>query len=167
MLAFLRHTGIALAAGAVFASASAAAFAASTPQQMALQAMVGTWTCVTHGSDGKTWHETDVDTMWGVWLKTEATYPAQNGQPAATGTGILGYDAKHHRWYGDGADTNGGYGSGYSNSSGLGGSKWHDGYPDNNGSATISMSKNQYVVDSKGPNDQGKTITSHQVCTKG
>ena len=104
--------------------------------------------------------------MWGTWLKDDSTYPAQNGQAAATGIGVLGYDAKHHRWYSDGEDTNGGYGSGYSNSAAFGGSKWHDGFPNNNGSASVSVSKNQYAIESSGPNSNGKSVTSHEVCTK-
>jgi hypothetical protein len=165
MRVFLKRMGIAAFLAAAVASMQTTSFAA-TPQQTALQAMVGHWTCVTHGSDGKTWHEADTYSMWGPWLKDDATYPAQNGQAAATGIGVLGYDAKHHRWYSDGEDTNGQYGSGYSNSSSLGGSKWLDGFPNNNGAGTLSLSKNQYVYDGKGPNDKGKMITSHQVCTR-
>ncbi len=165
MFSLRKRISIAATAGAIAVSLQTVSLAAS-PQQTTLQALVGHWTCVSHDSDGKTWHESDTYSTWGPWLKDDSTYPAQNGQAAATGMGVIGYDAKHHRWYNDGEDTNGEYGSGYSNSAGLGGSKWHDGFPNNNGSATISLSKNQYVVDSSGPNDKGKMTTSHQVCTK-
>lgn len=165
MLQFFKCTAIAATAAAIVVSSQTASLAAS-PQQTTLQALVGHWTCVTHGSDGKTWRESDTYTMWGPWLKDDSTYPAQNGQAAATGSGVLGYDAKHHRWYGDGEDTNGGYGSGYSNSANFGGSKWQAGFPNTPGTSTVSLSKNQYVIDSTGPNDKGKMVTSHQVCTR-
>jgi hypothetical protein len=152
--------------GAMVVSTLTATMAAASPQQTELQSLVGHWTCVTHSSDGKTYKETDENAMWGTWVKVDSTYPAQNGQPAATGIGVIGYDAKHHRWFSDGFDTNGGYGSGYSNSATLAGSKWFDGYPNNNGGATVTMSKNQYSVDSKGAGTNGKMTTSHQVCTR-
>jgi hypothetical protein len=165
MIASFRYAGA--VAIAVFALvAISVAVATASPQQMTVQSFVGTWNCVTHTGDNKTYHETDTDSMWGNWLKISSTYPAQGGQPAATGMGIFGYDGKQGRWYVASADTLGNYSSNYSTSKSLGGSTWHDGYPNNGGTATVSMSKNQYVVDGKGPGPNGKMMTTHQVCTR-
>lgn len=162
-------TGV--AAFALFSIATAVAPAQSmmssmmTPQAT-VRSFVGTWSCATHTSDNKTYHESDVDTMYGNWLKVSTTYPAQGGKPAAMGTAFFGYDSKAARWYVTSVDTLGGYASNYSNSKTFGGSTWHDGYPDNHGSATISWSKNQYTIDGKGPNEKGQITTSHEVCTR-
>ncbi len=172
MIGFLRHFGVtAIASFALFSVATSTAPAASmmssmmTPQAT-VASFVGTWSCVTHTSDNKTYHETDVDTTYGKWLKISFSSPAQTGQPASMGTAFLGYDSKMGRWYFTNVDTLGNYGSAYSTSKNFGGSTWHDGYPDNHGSATISWSKNQYTVDGKGPNEKGQMTTSHEVCTK-
>ncbi|HTX58720.1 MAG TPA: hypothetical protein VMH02_03510 [Verrucomicrobiae bacterium] len=165
MTTLSRCVSLAVAAAAI-AFPSAASVAAASPQQATVQSLVGNWSCVTHTSDNKTYHETDVNSTFGPWLKISAAYPAQEGQPAASGLSFFGYDSKHARWYITSVDTMGGYGSSYSNSKSFGGSQWHDGYPDNNGSAAITASKNQFVVDGKGPNAQGKTVTSHEICTR-
>jgi hypothetical protein len=161
MIRSLRYALLALALVPISAVA-----AMGSSQQSTVQSFVGTWNCVGHTSDGKTYHDTDTDTMFGNWLKIDTDYPAQNGQPAAKGMGVFGYDAKQGRWYVASVDTTGSYSSAYSTSKNLGGSKWHDGYPNNGGSATVSMSKNQYVVDSKGPDMHGNTVSSHEVCTR-
>ena len=160
----LRRTGIVSVAAIAFAVPAAAP--AASPQQATLQAMTGNWTCVTHDSSGKTWNETDVGTMWGSWLKTESTFPAQNGQPAGSGLTFLGYDAANRRWYVSFLNTAGEYGSAYSTSKTWGGSKWQDGYPNNHGSSSITASKNQFSIDTKMAGANGKTMTSHEVCTK-
>jgi hypothetical protein len=165
MIGSFRHAGAAAIAAFALVAISAATAAAS-PQQATVQSFVGTWNCVTHTSDNKTYHETDTDTMFGNWLKIDSTYPAQGGQPAATGVGFFGYDAKQGRWYVTNIDTLGNYSSNYSTSKSLGGSSWHDGYPNNGGSATVSVSKNQYAVDGKSAGPNGKTMTTHEVCTR-
>jgi hypothetical protein len=161
MIRSFRH---ALAALALVPISAAAAMGSS--QQATVQSFVGTWNCVTHTSENKIYRETDTDTMFGNWLRIDTDYPAQNGQPGAKGVGFFGYDAKQGRWYVASVDTMGGYSSAYSTSKSLGGSKWHDGYPNNNGSATVSMSKNQYTVDNKGAGMHGNVVTSHEVCTR-
>jgi hypothetical protein len=165
MFAFLRRAGVAFVAGAASILIAVPSFAGPA-QQATVKSLTGNWTCATHTSDGKTWKESDVNTMWGPWLKVSATYPAQNGQPASTGMTFFGYDDKHSRWVVTSIDTGGGYSSSYSTSSMWGGSKWHDGYPNNGGSATVSASKNQFVIDGSGTSDQGKAMTSHQICTR-
>ena len=169
MFAILRRAGVVFIAVAAIVSSGAPSYAASaaaSAQQATVKSLTGNWTCVTHTSDGKTWHESDANTMWGTWLKVDATYPAQNGQPAGTGMTFFGYDAKHSRWIVTSVDTGGGYSSSYSNSPAWSGSKWHDGYPNNNGSGSVTASANQFVIDGSGPNDQGKVVTSHEVCSK-
>jgi hypothetical protein len=171
MIGLLRHFGMTVIASfALFSiaptSAPAASMSSMMTPQTTLNSFVGGWSCTTHTSDNKTYHESDVDTMYGKWIKISASFPAQEGQAAATGTAFLGYDAKMVRWYFTNVDTLGNYGSAYSTSKNFGGSTWHDGYPDNHGSATISWSKNQYTVDGKGPNEKGQMTTSHEVCTR-
>ncbi|MBV8148418.1 MAG: DUF1579 family protein [Candidatus Eremiobacteraeota bacterium] len=164
MIGSFRHGGaIAIAAFALIAISGAAATA--SPQQATVQSFVGTWNCVTHTSDNKTYHETDTDTMWANWLKIDGDMSVQ-GQPAVKSMGFFGYDPKQGRWYIASVDSMGNYASNYSTSKNLGGSTWHDGYPNNGGSATVSTSKNQYVVDSKGRDMHGKAVTSHEVCTR-
>jgi hypothetical protein len=152
-------------AGLAFAAVAGIAPAAMS-QQSSLQSLLGSWTCVAHSSDGKTYHETDVNTMYGKWLKSDSKYPAQNGDPAGTGQSFIGYDSMSKRWVIAGVDTAGEYFVNYSNSANMDGSTWHDGYPNMHGSAIVHMTSTQYVVDTKGPGAGGKTVTSHEVCTK-
>lgn len=165
MFALFRKAGVAFLASTAFLSLAIPSYA-GPEQQATVKALTGNWTCVTHGSDGKTWRESDVNTMWGRWLKVSGTYSAQNGEPAGNDMTFFGYDDKHGRWIVSTVDSAGFYGLNYSTSSAWAGSKWHDGYPNDGGGATVSVSKNQFVIDGSGPNDQGKTITSHQVCTR-
>lgn len=166
-MAALRHlsaiTGI--VAAAFFACSSVALAAAPSPQAT-VQGLVGSWSCVSHSSDNKTYRESDVDTMYGKWLKISSTYPAQNGRAAGTGQAFFGFDAQNKRWIIAGVDTSGEYYVNYSNSPVFDGSQWYDGYPNAHGSAIVHMMSTQYTVDSKGPGPQGKTIASHLVCTK-
>lgn len=74
-----------------------------------MQSLVGTWNCISHGSDKKTYRETDTDAMYGNWLRIDASYPAQNGQPAGTGVTFFGYDSKNKRWVVTGVGTDGSY----------------------------------------------------------
>jgi hypothetical protein len=165
MIRSLRHARAAAMTALALASISIGAASAS-PQQTTVQSFVGNWTCVTHTSDNKTYHETDTDTMWSNWLKVDGDMPAQGGQPAMKSMAFFGYDSKQGRWFITSVDTMGNYASNYSTSKNLGGSTWHDGYPNNGGSATVSMSKNQYTVDSKGRDMHGNMVTSHEVCTR-
>jgi hypothetical protein len=168
MIAQLRRD-VAMAATAALAlfAITAAASAASGSQQATVQGLVGTWSCVSHTSENKTFHGTDVDTMYGKWLAIDETFPAQNGEAAGTARVFFGYDPKHSRWIVAGVDTNGAYFVNYSNSPSFDGAQWYDGYPNNHGSAVTHLKPyTQYTVDSKGPNAQGKIVTDHEVCTK-
>lgn len=150
-----------------FAAVTAVALAAAMTPQQTIHNMVGTWSCVTHDSTHKTWRETDVDAMYGSWLRMTSTYPAQNGEHAGTGVGFFGYDSKHARWIVTSLDTSGDYGISYSTSHTFNGAHWLDGYPANHGSATTRMSSSkQFTVDSSGPDAHGHTVTSHEVCTR-
>ena len=105
--------------------------------------------------------------MYGQWLMVATADPAQNGEPAGSGKTFFGYDSKKGRWIVTGVTDSGGYFINYSNSPSFNDSQWHDGYPNMNGSAVVHFTPNtQYVVDSKGPNDQGKIVTEREVCTK-
>jgi hypothetical protein len=157
---------IAATAGCVLFLSANAVRAAASSQQASVQSLVGTWSCVSHSSDNKTYKETDVDTMYGQWLRIASTYPAAYGVPAGTGQSFFGYDAKAKRWILVGIDTAGEYYVNYSNSTNFDGSQWADGFPNMHGSAVVHMMSSQYTVDSKGPGASGKVVTSHLVCAK-
>ncbi|MGC1379760.1 MAG: hypothetical protein WA814_01910 [Candidatus Baltobacteraceae bacterium] len=151
---------------ALFAGSAGVSPAATGSQQTLVQSFVGNWTCVSHSSDSTTFHESDVDTMYGNWLKVASTYPAQMGQPAGMGTTFFGYDAKNHRWIVAGAGTNGEYFVNYSNSQNFDGAKWINGFPNARTTAVTHSTSTQYTVDSQGPNPQGKLVTTHEVCVR-
>lgn len=138
---------------------------AASAQQATLQKFVGTWTCVT--TTGKqTYRETDVDTMYGNWVRSSGSYPAQGGQPAGTSTTFFGYDGKSARWVVTGVGTNGSYFTASSSSPNFNGSSWSDIYPADHGGAVIHMASSQYTMDSHDPDGKGKMSTSHTVCKK-
>lgn len=158
---------IAIAGFVAFAFFAIPVVTSAASQQATVQGLVGSWSCVTHTGDNKTYREADVDTMYGKWLKIESTYPAQNSEPAGTAQIFFGYDSKHNRWIVAGVDTGGNYFINYSNSTNFDSSQWHDGFPNQHGSAVVSLTPyTRYTVDSKGPNAQGKMVTSHEVCTR-
>ncbi len=167
MIRFTRGAIAAAAAVVALAAISSAASAAATPQD-SVQSLVGTWSCVTHSSDNTTSKDTDVDAMYGKWLKIDSTFGAGGGQAAGTSHAFFGYDGKAKRWIFTGVDSNGNYFMNYSGSPAFNGSQWSDGFPNNHGSAVVHMTNTtQYIVDSKGPGAGGKTVTSHEVCTRG
>lgn len=146
---------------------SAAALSATSSQQATLRSFVGSWTCLTHSSDNMTFHESDVDTMYGNWLKVDSEYPAQNGQPAGTGVTFFGYDPKNKRWIVTGVGNEGSYFTAYSNSPNYDGAKWIDAYPNDHGTAIVHVtSNNRYTLDTTAPGAAGKTMTQHAVCTR-
>lgn len=151
---------------AAFVSTLAGASAAPSTQLTTLQGLVGTWTCVTQVG-GTMYHETDVDGMYGKWLKIESSYPAQGGQPPTTGTTFFGYDSKHARWVVTGLGEDGSYFTAISTSPKYDGSTWTDVFPADHGTAVIHMPSNaRYTLDAKVPGDQGKMETTHAVCTR-
>lgn len=105
--------------------------------------------------------ERDVNTMYGGWLRTAATYAS-----GYTGVSFLGYDAKNRRWVFLNADEHMGYGTGYSNSMRLSGSSWRDAYPADGGTGTLRIvSANQYRFDGMFPGPKGM-VASHSVCSR-
>ena len=137
-----------------------------SPQQM-VQRFAGTWTCVTHDSMHKTWRETDVSTIFGPWIRTQVSSPAQNGMKAATGTDFFGYDSSRKRWTFSNFSTDGSYFESYSSSPSFDGAVWKMAYPAGPLAATSHMSSaNQYSMDWSGPGPNGHTVTGHQVCTR-
>lgn len=152
--------------GAFALTGSRASAATATPQQKTFDAFVGTWNCITK-SGGKTYRERDVYTLWGPWLKWTGSYPAQQGEPAGTNVGFTGYDAKQSRWVLSYVDSQGGYGSAYSDSKAFVGSVWVTGDAPDSGSRTVkSFTAKKLVTDSTGKDARGKPITYHQVCTR-
>lgn len=140
---------------------------AASPQQSTIQSFVGTWSCVTHSSDNKTYRETDTDAMYGNWLRIDAAYPAQNGQPAGTGVTFFGYDSKNKRWVVTGVGTDGSYFVSTSTSPAFNGSHWSDQYPADHGTAVLHMTQaTQYSMDMQNPGAKGKMMTQHAVCTR-
>ncbi len=141
--------------------------AGASSAQDSLRGLVGTWSCVTHSSDNKTYRETDVDTMYGNWLHVSSTYPGQNGQPEGSGTTFFGYDSTNKRWVVSGIGTDGSYFIATSSSPTIDGSHWSDQYPADGGTAVFHMIQTtQYTLDSQAPGDKGTTVTSHAICTR-
>ncbi|MBV9276673.1 MAG: hypothetical protein JOZ97_00395 [Candidatus Eremiobacteraeota bacterium] len=141
--------------------------AGSSPQQSTIRGFVGSWTCITHSSDNKTYRETDTDTMYGDWLRVNSSYPAQNGAPASTGTTFLGYDSRKKLWVATGVGTDGSYFTSVSTSSQFNDSHWSDQYPADHGTAVLRMTQStQYSMDTQTPNGKGKMMTDHEVCVR-
>jgi hypothetical protein len=170
MLGRFHHVAAALIGAAAFAGSfavAAAAPAVAPSPQATLESLAGTWTCVTQFPGNKSWQETQVGTMYGKWLKIDATYPAQAGVPAGTSLTFVGYDTAHSHWVVTGVGTDGVYFTASSNSPAYDGSTWTDTYPADNGTATIHMpSAAAYTMDATGPGLDGKVETSHTACTR-
>jgi hypothetical protein len=156
-----------LAAAATLACVSAACplvCESQTPQQT-IEHLTGKWICITHDSSKKTWRATTTDTMYGPWLRLDARYPAQNGQPAGSAIKLLGYDSAARRWIVTSVDDSGGYYVMYSTSPSFDGSKWIDGYPVDKGTASIKVTTpNEYTFDAAKPDGHGHIVRSHTVC---
>lgn len=131
-----------------------------TPQQT-LKSLVGTWTCTNSGGGVPSFTERDVDSMYGRWLRMNASYSGY------TGTNFLGYDTKNHRWVFVVASERGGYGIAYSDSPNLNGSSWHDGYPVHGNTGIFRIvSSNEYRFDGSGPGAHGKVVASQTICKR-
>lgn len=149
------------------AASTAGGTAASSQQSKTIAAMAGNWTCVTHDSDGKTSHETEVNSVYGPWSKSVGTSPAENGDFAGTSIGFFGYDTKHQRWFETSVDSDGGYNTYYSTSANFDGATWHEAYPTNRGTVVSRMpSAAKWMLDGSFKNAKGQRVTFHQVCTK-
>ncbi|HEV3195930.1 MAG TPA: hypothetical protein VGZ06_07300 [Candidatus Cybelea sp.] len=105
--------------------------------------LTGRYECRQRDSGGQTWRLLTVNRPYGSWLRLDATYPAQNGQPA------------------------GSYYTRYSTSRDFNGSQWIDGDPADGGKAVVKViSSAEYTFDFASPTGPGKTARSHTVCTK-
>lgn len=152
----------------VFGAATALACAAGPmTAQQTLHNLIGSWSCTGHDSMHHTWRESDTYTMWGMWLRGDSSYPAQNGEPAGTGISLVRYDSHAGHWLIVGADTGGTAFTATSSSHAFDGSHWVDAYPADNGWANIHVNgMNAWTIDSSGPDGHGHTVVSHEVCTR-
>ncbi len=138
---------------------------AKTPPGLA--AIVGTFDCVTHGSDGVVWHFHSVNHAWGSWVRADTTFAPQNGQPADTASTFVGFDAAAKRWNIISIDTDGSYYTRYSTSRAFDGSHWVDGYPADGAKAHIrAQGGRQYVFELISPGQDGHGQTSTTTCTR-
>jgi hypothetical protein len=138
-----------------------------TPQQT-IAGLVGTWNCVTHDAQHRTWQASATDTLYGPWLRLDARAPAQHGQAASTAVKFLGYDADSRRWTITSIGDDGEYYVLSSTSPQFDGSQWTDAYPADNGTKSIHVQNaNQYTFDSANPDGHGHVVRAHTVCVRG
>jgi hypothetical protein len=147
---------------AAFALLSAVALAAmSGSPQRQLRSLVGSWTCINSGAmmGGR---EHDVNTMYGSWLKTDATYSG-----GATGVTYIGYDTKSHHFVLLNADEHGGYGVASGSGASLDGSSWRDVYPADGGTGVLHITDaNHYSFNGMFPNGHGKMAAARASCSR-
>lgn len=149
-----------LAASACLASSNVSADAA-TPS--GLEAIVGTFNCVTHESGGTVWHFHSVNRAWGAWVRVETSFAPQNGQPADSASVFVGFDAKAKQWNIISADIDGSYYTRSSRSRAFDGSHWVDRYPADGAKAVVGLrGKQQYTFDLVSTGAK----SSHTVCTR-
>lgn len=107
-------------------------------------------------------NEHDVNTMYGSWLKTDATYSG-----GRTGVNYIGYDAKNHRFVILSLDERGSYGVASAGGPTLNGSNWHDVYPSDGGSGVLHLTNaNHYSFDGTFPDGHGKMVSSRASCSR-
>ena len=149
------------AVGFVLSVSGALSAAVNQTPQQTLKSLVGAWNCTNSGGGSPSFTERDVDSMYGHWLRINASYSGY------AGIDFLGYNTKRHRWIFLSADEHGGYGIVYSNSPGLNGSSWHDGYPVHGNSGTFRIvNSKMYRFDGMGPDAHGKMVASRTVCKR-
>lgn len=153
-----------LAASASLANSDVRANPATPP---GLEAIVGTFNCVTHESGGTIWHFHSVNQAWGAWVHVETTFAAQNGQPADEASVLVGFDAKAKQWNIISADSDGSYYTRSSRSQAFDGSHWVDRYPADGAKAVVALrGKRQYTFDLVSARTNGRAESSHTVCTR-
>lgn len=148
--------------------ASLCSVAAPASPASALGKMVGTFNCLTKGSDGRTWHFHSVNQMWSArWMRADTTFAPQNGQPKDTASTYVGYDSLAKRWNIVSVDTAGTYFTRYSFSPTIDRSRWSDGYPPDTTKAVLRVAGTPgYVFDTTTPAAKGPANWSHTVCTR-
>jgi hypothetical protein len=136
----------------------------SAPSKVA--GIVGSFECVTHGSDGLTWRFRSVNQPWGSWVRADTTFAPQNGRPRDTGSTFVGFDNDAKRWNIIAIDSGGSYYTRYSKSPSFNGSHWIDGYPADGARATIGVTAAGYTFDLATPPERGRSGWSHTVCAR-
>ncbi|HZT03216.1 MAG TPA: hypothetical protein VFA39_13215 [Steroidobacteraceae bacterium] len=154
-----------LAASACVANFSTASAATTTPSE--LEAIVGTFNCVTHASGGAIWRFHSVNRAWRGWVRADTTFAPQNGQPADAAFTFVGFDSNTKQWNIVSVDNDGSYYTRSSKSKSFDGSHWVDGYPADGARAVIRLrGKRQYTFDLASPGPKGRAETSNTVCTR-
>jgi hypothetical protein len=140
--------------------------ASNNPTNLSIEAMSGTFRCVTAGEPA--WAFTTVNASYGTWLRLEAAYPAQNGSPSGKATTFLGRDVKARRWEIVAVRDNGSYYTRYSDSADLNGSRWIDERPADGARAVIVvLSERQYRFDLTVPGSNGGAASSSKtLCSR-
>lgn len=153
-----------LVASACLANSNVSADTAMPP---GLDAIVGTFNCVTHESGGSVWHFHSVNRAWGAWVRVETTFAPQNGQPADSASVFVGFDAKAKQWNIISIDIDGSYYTRSSRSQAFGGSRWVDVYPADGSKAVVGLrGKRQYTFDLVTAGKKGRSSSSHTICTR-
>lgn len=152
---------------AVSACVATSKASAATTTPSGLEAIVGTFNCVTHASDGSVWRFHSVNRAWGAWVRADTTFAPQNGQPADTASTFVGFDASTKQWNIVSVDNDGSYYTRSSTSKSFDGSHWVDGYPADGAKAVIRVrGKQQYTFELVGRGPNGRPATSSTVCTR-
>lgn len=162
----LRHVVLlsVIAANTCLAGADAGTGGAA---QRGLAAIVGTFDCVTHDSDGVVWRFHSVNRPWGTWVRADTTFMPQNNQPADSASTFVGFDAKAKRWNIVSIDEDGSYYTRYSSSREFDGSRWIDGFPADGARALIRVrDMRQYTFDLTTIARNGRAEISSTVCTR-
>jgi hypothetical protein len=136
----------------------------SAPSKVA--PIVGSFDCVTHGSNGLTWRFRSVNQPWGSWVRADTTFAPQNGRPRDTGSTFVGFDDDAKQWNIIAIDTAGSYYTRYSKSPSFNGSHWIDGYPADGARATIALTATGYTFDLTTPLEHGSSGWSRTACTR-
>ncbi len=169
---------VALSFSLLIAGIAAASAAQSTPstahEMVGLQFLVGTWHCTrTISTAGATTVATvsEIETVvprGTQWLHGSDTI-SYNGQMVGTEDDYIGYNARHGRWVLVSIDSHGNSQVETNPSSALNGTTWTVAYPSRANAMAVfrENSSRQYTSDSSWTSSHsGKTIKSHEVCTK-
>jgi hypothetical protein len=141
-----------------------AAIAASGMSQMTT--MIGRFECITSGSSGPSWRFATSNSLYGNWLRLDATYQPQNGAPAAKAVTFLGFDQNKGHWEIVSVHDNGSFYSRVSTSRRLDGSHWIDSDPADGGKAVIALpGTDRYLFDLAMP-APGGFVRSRTACTR-
>lgn len=148
-------------------SAATALFLTGMSPREEVHSLAGRFECITKDSQNQIWRVSTVNKPYGAWLRLDARYPAQNGQPAGTAITLVGFDNSEKRWNIVSVDGDGTYYTRYSTSHHFDGSQWVDGFPADGGRAVVRITSSaEYTFDLTTPTGSGKTSRSHTVCMR-